>query len=423
MLKTKLLKWQVNTTARNPARIKGILRVLKEGFEGKLWNATTQSKFADELVSRRLYKPRGRIMDKPLRARTWVGILNTLGLASAHQGRPVIITDAGKALLNRFYAESEILLRQLLKWQFPSPVSRRNREMDIAPYVAVLRLIVKLGYLTKHEITAFLFLTVKSLDLNAVARDIKQFRKRGGDVNKSVVDALKKKLQPMSSKDISRWKLNFYDYADVLIRYLVFTRIFKFKKGRLSVASSKRALANLIAKRWSAKAKDFDSEAKFYEYYYDPSEPNIFGERIREAVYTCVRKRKMEVPPEYLEDVTKKIGTAKIVERVVKLIQRNRKLAQALKKMYHGGCQICRSTFKTRSGDNYSEEHHIIPLGEKGADKPGNIVILCPTCHMKLHYAHWERIGQRKNVIEIEINGQPAEVRYKLRHYNLTELG
>jgi 5-methylcytosine-specific restriction protein A len=42
---------------------------------------------------------------------------------------------------------------------------------------------------------------------------------------------------------------------------------------------------------------------------------------------------------------------------------------------------------ETDSGGFYTEGHHLIPLGEAGSDDLGNVVILCPLCHKKLHYS------------------------------------
>lgn len=62
-------------------------------------------------------------------------------------------------------------------------------------------------------------------------------------------------------------------------------------------------------------------------------------------------------------------------------------LANLLKEKHKNECQICTSTFETKNNGYYSEEHHIKPLNRGGLDIEDNILITCPTCHRKLHYA------------------------------------
>ena len=55
--------------------------------------------------------------------------------------------------------------------------------------------------------------------------------------------------------------------------------------------------------------------------------------------------------------------------------------------MYDDQCQIC--GYKViLIGRNYSEGHHLQPLGNPhhGRDIKGNIIIVCPNCHAKLDY-------------------------------------
>ncbi|MCY4492215.1 MAG: HNH endonuclease, partial [Thaumarchaeota archaeon] len=56
----------------------------------------------------------------------------------------------------------------------------------------------------------------------------------------------------------------------------------------------------------------------------------------------------------------------------------------------------------------YSEAHHLIPLGEDGADNVSNIVILSPLIHRMLHYAKVDGLDLNKiknNKLLIKING------------------
>jgi hypothetical protein len=78
-----------------------------------------------------------------------------------------------------------------------------------------------------------------------------------------------------------------------------------------------------------------------------------------------------------------------------------------LKALHKHTCQICRQAgFAQSNGALYSEAHHIIPLHQliPGSLLSDNIVIVCPTCHRKLHYAHVTYEGLDTQNVVIRIN-------------------
>jgi 5-methylcytosine-specific restriction endonuclease McrA len=56
-----------------------------------------------------------------------------------------------------------------------------------------------------------------------------------------------------------------------------------------------------------------------------------------------------------------------------------------------GVCELCgeQSPFKSKTKGHpwYLEVHHVIPLKDRGPDKPENAVALCPNCHMRCHHS------------------------------------
>ncbi|MFX1284514.1 MAG: HNH endonuclease [Promethearchaeota archaeon] len=67
--------------------------------------------------------------------------------------------------------------------------------------------------------------------------------------------------------------------------------------------------------------------------------------------------------------------------------QRSVNLFSLLKKKYQN-CQICdKRHFIKRNDELYSEVHHIIPYNISHDDSQENILVICPNCHRKLHYA------------------------------------
>ncbi|MCY4491830.1 MAG: hypothetical protein OXC46_10310, partial [Thaumarchaeota archaeon] len=82
--------------------------------------------------------------------------------------------------------------------------------------------------------------------------------------------------------------------------------------------------------------------------------------------------------PFFEEDVKSKNMTPKRKKEIREITVRNTKAVKKLKKLYNNKCQISgtKYTFKKKdNGEYYSEAHHLIPLGENGADNVSNIVI------------------------------------------------
>jgi len=75
------------------------------------------------------------------------------------------------------------------------------------------------------------------------------------------------------------------------------------------------------------------------------------------------------------------------VETTTYRILRDTTLARDLKTLHKNKCQICGETITLSTGD-YSEAHHIKPLGtpHQGPDVSGNILVLCPNHHVMCDY-------------------------------------
>jgi len=69
-------------------------------------------------------------------------------------------------------------------------------------------------------------------------------------------------------------------------------------------------------------------------------------------------------------------------------ILRDTQLACQIKLLNHHRCQLCDTSIVLADGKNYSEAHHIKPLGRPhhGPDIASNIIVLCPNHHVTLDY-------------------------------------
>jgi predicted restriction endonuclease len=74
--------------------------------------------------------------------------------------------------------------------------------------------------------------------------------------------------------------------------------------------------------------------------------------------------------------------------REINQINRNQRIASALKQLYDFKCQICHIAIMIDSNKYYIEVHHLKPLGipHNGPDIIENMIVVCPNCHVKLDY-------------------------------------
>lgn len=71
-------------------------------------------------------------------------------------------------------------------------------------------------------------------------------------------------------------------------------------------------------------------------------------------------------------------------------LDRGTAVVEVLKRLLGAQCQICGvQGFATRSGQDYVEAHHLIEVSKMlaGSLCSDNVILVCPTCHRKLHHA------------------------------------
>lgn len=83
-------------------------------------------------------------------------------------------------------------------------------------------------------------------------------------------------------------------------------------------------------------------------------------------------------------------NTPEFAKRVVNNIKRPSLLSNSIKEKYGYKCMICGYPgFSKKNGGKYAEVHHMIELNENAPKtlQSWNLLVLCPLCHKKLHYA------------------------------------
>jgi 5-methylcytosine-specific restriction protein A len=99
-------------------------------------------------------------------------------------------------------------------------------------------------------------------------------------------------------------------------------------------------------------------------------------------------------------------------ETISKSIERNPRIISLMKRFNSNNkCQVCNTdNFVKKNGEHYSEVHHIVSLSKGGSQATDNCLVVCPTCHRKMHYASvgLEPVDEKK--IIIAINGEKFQV-------------
>ena len=259
VLRNKVLFF--TTSPRSPQKMIPEIRLLHEKFEGKEWNVNTQKSFIDELVESSFFEGKGSPSDKAFSARDRINRApKSLGFVDL---QPFIsLTEAGKALV---YGKrpQEIFLRQLLKYQLPSPYHIENNDISgtfcVRPYLEILRLVRILEYLTFDEIKIFALQLTDYHNFDTIKNMILTFRKekecyRGkykklvdeiwtSNIKELYADTIasgKTKTRETTDaslkKFISTKKSNMRDYTDACFRYLRYTGLISISNKNKSIS-------------------------------------------------------------------------------------------------------------------------------------------------------------------------------------------
>jgi 5-methylcytosine-specific restriction enzyme A len=145
------------------------------------------------------------------------------------------------------------------------------------------------------------------------------------------------------------------------------------------------------------RSRQPDSEKVLRDVYIFPlklkgnKHPPILKKELLETKEELIRKKVHKMPLDELEFqaryALKEGGKREVVSEV---FERDQLVSEYAKRKANGICQLCDhpAPFANRYGDPFLETHHIIPLGEGGADVIDNVAALCPNCHRKMHVLH-----------------------------------
>ena len=291
------------TSPRSPMKMVSEIRLLTDYFSGKSWDKSTQERFMDVLFEDPSFKNVAKPKDPAFSARDRINRApKALGFVDLKPS--VQLTEPGKQFLDEELAQ-EALLRQLLKFQIPSPYHVESNDIQgtyfIKPYLEMLRLIDVLGTVSFDEIMLFGMQLTDYRKFDEVVEKIVKFRSDRKSSNQSYKTFLGEyvkseiltiyeeeidsgDVKTRESKEHSLDKFiktkssNLRDYTDACFRYLRATGLVAIsQKGHtLSIMKDKQEEVTYYLTQIKRDPVYIDDEAAYKKYLFDATIPALY---------------------------------------------------------------------------------------------------------------------------------------------------
>lgn len=281
------------------------IQLLTDNFTGMKWNHETQIKYAEVLSQDKHFDGTGAKNNKALLARDRINRAPK-GLGFVDLKPEIQLTEAGKKLLSRRKKE-EVLLRQLLKFQLPSPYHKEPERLEgkfyIKPYLEMFRLLYELGTVSFDELMMFGMQITHYEKFYQVVADIYQFRRLKEYTTESYKDFmvlyLRKEIEKIFRYDVSEGKdrpteerirvfeefvnkkaSSMRDYAEACVRYLYATGLVGISRRdhSLYIMPKKKKEVEYFLKNVDRSPVFIDDEVKYKEYLFDASTPVLYSD-------------------------------------------------------------------------------------------------------------------------------------------------
>lgn len=290
----------LTTSPRTPEKMIPEIGLLIDHFSGKKWNSESQRAFMGVLREEDFFNGKGS-NDPAFSARDRINRApKSLGFVLL--APQIQLTSAGKKLLCSKRPD-EVFLRQMLKFQIPSPYHKPTKKAAtfcVKPYLEMLRLVRTMGTLKFDELQIFGMQLTDYHDFDKIVRKIEKFRvdkaKNKGSYRTFKTEYLNKELRRIYSNRIQKGETktresndaslakflrtqssNMRDYADACFRYLRITGLVNVSHvGKsLSIVPERIAEVDYILKNIKREPVHVDDKNKYEAYLGDPSLPRL----------------------------------------------------------------------------------------------------------------------------------------------------
>ena len=303
----------VTTSPRTPAKMIPEIGLLNTHFSGQQWNTETQRASMQLLKEENFFNGEGA-NDPAFSARDRINRApKALGFVILS---PTIqLTLAGEELVNSRRKE-EIFLRQLLKFQVPSPYhkpSENSADFWVKPYLELFRLVRHFGSLKFDELMIFGLQLVDFREFETIIEKINQFRiakaQNEGNYKRFRGEYLDRELREIYSSDITSGNTrtrqtndgsiakflktkssNMRDYADACVRYLRATALVNISQlGKsISIVPEKIQEVDYFLQNTDREPCFIDNEGQYVSYLGNPQIPTLFTDN-RELLEQRIR--------------------------------------------------------------------------------------------------------------------------------------
>ena len=290
----------ITTSPRTPFRMIPEIELLNTHFSGQKWNKETQTAFMELLRDENFFFGEGA-NDPAFRARDRINRApKALGFVLLSP--EINLTKAGQELVTAKRKE-EIFLRQLLKFQLPSPFhisTEKAASFYVKPYLEMFRLIRHFGSLSFDEVMIFGLQMVDYNLFDKVVEKIERFR-----IEKATTDLsykafrhnqLRAEFQVIYKDEIAEGKTktresrnrtldkflqikasNMRDYTDALFRYLRATGLVNISHiGKsISIVPEKTAEVDYFLENINRKPCSVDDEKLYTDYLGNSAIPQL----------------------------------------------------------------------------------------------------------------------------------------------------
>ncbi|MDY6205425.1 MAG: AlwI family type II restriction endonuclease [Prevotella sp.] len=290
----------LTTSPRTPNKMIPEIALLVEHFTSKKWNKESQCAFMDVLKNENFFNGKGE-NDPSFSARDRINRAPK-SLGFVRLSPTIELTPAGKKLITS-RRKDEIFLRQMLKFQVPSPYhkpSSKAAKFCVKPYLEMLRLVRRMGTLKFDELQMFGMQLTDWHDFESIVQKIELFRiekaKHKGSYrvfkSKYLNNELKQiyeerikegETQTRESADTSLEKFlctqsaNMRDYADSCFRYLRATGLVNVSQvGKsLSIVPERTEDVDFLLEKIERNPLTFESEAEYCTYLGNANTPEL----------------------------------------------------------------------------------------------------------------------------------------------------
>ncbi len=277
------------------------IALLASNFLGQEWTHQTQCDFMEILREESFFNGQGK-NDAGFSARDRINRApKSLGFVRL---KPTIsLTPAGEALVSS-RRKDEVFLRQMLKFQIPSPYhipTKKATVFCVKPYLELLRLVRTLGTLRFDELRLFGMQLTDWHKFDEIVGRIEKFRKdkledKGsyrnfyGEYTKAELKRIysrriasgETKTRESNDKSLAKFletqSHNMRDYADACFRYLRVTGLVNVSHvGKsLSIIPERQADVDFILRTVSREPMEFGSEEEYISYLGDATTPLLY---------------------------------------------------------------------------------------------------------------------------------------------------